>query len=159
MAIYKVTDLKTDEVTTTSDLRDLFEKNKLEDDTYESFMDEVLASKRLQTQLGVAINEVNPVDAVILTREELDDATKRNKDAKSSLQKMIMNALDSIDDTSDVETGVAEILKASKSAPANILKWFKTDDKSGLTLSKAVQAELERVAKDRRERTSSRNNA
>lgn len=153
MAIYKVTDTKTEQTSTVDNLNDLFEKNKLEGDTYDAFVNELVESTRLQAQMGVSIETVNPVDAVILTRDELAEATARSKNAKTNLQKMVMTALSDVNSEGDVKDQVKKILEASKSAPANIIKWFDTqkgDNK--LVLGDSVRNELERVAKDRKDK-------
>lgn len=156
MAIYKVTDLKTDEATTRLDLNEEFEQNKLEDDTYETFVAELLESRRLQAQLGVTIETVDPLEAVQLTREEKEVAEVAAKTAKAELQRFTMLALHSIEDNEDTKTKVSTILGASKQAPTHILNWYNKKGSDKLpALSKKVKDELEREAKVRKDRRNS----
>jgi hypothetical protein len=167
MAIYKVTDTKTGQTSTVDNLNDLFEKNKLEGDTYNAFVNELIASARLQAQMGVSIETVPTDEAIRLTREELAEATKRQKSAKERVKLFVMAALDELDDEDsdkDIKEEVEKILDASKAAPVNIIKWFdaqkddkksETDDQSKLILAEDVRAELEAEAKKRKEERSS----
>lgn len=152
MAIYKVTDLKTEQTTTTDSLTSLFEQNKLEGDTYNMFVEELLASKRLQANMGVTVESVDTLEAIKMTRAELADATDRMKQSKSRLQTFVMAGLDELDfedENLDVKKDVAAILDASKQAPVNIIKWFDKYEGEHLALADDVRSELEAEAATR----------
>lgn len=158
MAIYKVTDAKTGQTSTVDNLNDLFEKNKLEGDTYDAFAKELLASTRLQAQMGVSIETVPTQQAIELTREELSEVSAQAKSAKARLRVFVMAALDEItDDDPKLKEHVTSILTASKSAPTNVIKWFESQDKDEhFALSTPVRDELEREAKKRKDKRENR---
>lgn len=162
MAIYKVTDTKTEQTSTVDNLNELFEKNKLEGDTYDAFVKELVESARLQAQMGVSIEKVPTIDAIALTRSELAEATARQKSAKERVKTFVMAALDELDfedEATSTHDEVTKILEASKSAPTNIIKWFDSqendkttaNDQSIFILNDDVRAELERIAKERKD--------
>lgn len=131
MAIYKVTDLKTDEVTTTSDLRYLYAKlHDIEDatqvnqDAYKPFETALVSSPDFQKSLSVLIEEVDVREAIKNVRKELDDAAEKQKTAKVELQKLTASALADVDDNAKAKETVEHILSEAKQSPVHVKKWF-----------------------------------
>lgn len=144
MAIYKVTDLKTDEVTTTSDLRylyarlhDIDDPTQVKEDTYKPFENALVSSPDFQTSLNVEIKEIDVREAIKNVRQEMDDAASRQKAAKTELQKLTASALADVEDDKKSKETVEAILGEAKQSPVHVQKWF-VSKKVGTTTTKPL---------------------
>ena len=174
MAIYKVTDTKTGQTTTTGDLRYLYAKlhnikdvQTVDGDEYTGFITALTQSPDFQTALHVTIETVTEIDAIKTVRKEMEDATARQKRAKEDLRQFTAITLSNVkddngerndDDEQSTYKQVNNIISASKQAPVNVLKWFESKDKkgnttqtkvAGVTLPAHVTRALERIAETR----------
>lgn len=168
MAVYKVTDLKTQQTTTTSDLRYLYAKLHdvkvvdVENTPYESFRTTLTESPDFQTALNVEVEEINARTAITQVRTEMAEATRRQKEAKAQLQELTATALaDVTNDTVDgksVKDQVSGILTDAQQAAVHVQGWFEVKTKNGkttgatvthVTLPKHVNDALMEIAEER----------
>lgn len=165
MAIYKVTDLKTDEVTTTSDLRylyarlhDIDDPTQVKEDTYRPFETALVSSPDFQTSLNVKIKEVDVREAIKNVRKEMDDAANRQKAAKIELQKLTASALADVKDDKTAKETVEAILGDAKQSPVHAQKWFVSKTVgttttepliTHVTLPEHVDAHMTNIAEER----------